>query len=138
MNLFVCLLQILCALSVPLIIPDRTIFVSYNFEMNYNMPTTSKDYTQGLLQRIDTPEIISTRGMDGLNGTESLAEETTRTVRTRRGFTRKRAYRSLEINLNRLGLNGKRCILRAICEAAENPLHEHNGVVGDLIQILLM
>ncbi|XP_055642058.1 uncharacterized protein LOC129778904 [Toxorhynchites rutilus septentrionalis] len=129
---------ILCALSIPLIIPDRNIFVSYNFEMNYNMPTTAQDFTQGALQRIDTPEIAKTRSMDGANGTEPLFEENARSIRMWRTFTRKRAYRSLEINLNRMGLNGKRCILRAICEAAQDPLHEHNGIVGDLIQILLM
>ncbi|XP_055547243.1 uncharacterized protein LOC129731362 [Wyeomyia smithii] len=116
---------ILCALSIPLVIPGRNIFVSYNFEMNYNMPTDSTDYTQGALKRVDTPEIY----------TRALNEKTVR--RRAATFTRKKAYRSIEIQLNKMGLNGKRCVLRAICEASDRPMYEHNGILGDLLQILL-
>ncbi|XP_053690999.1 uncharacterized protein LOC128739531 [Sabethes cyaneus] len=119
---------ILCALSMPLAIPERNIFVSYNFEMNYNMPTDSTDYTQGALKRVDTPEI---------NARALREDQRARAVRRAATFTRKKAYRSIEVQLNKMGLNGKRCILRAICEAADVPMHAHNGIVGDLLQILL-
>ncbi|XP_058448622.1 uncharacterized protein LOC131428594 [Malaya genurostris] len=119
---------ILVALSIPLIIPGRNIFMSYNFEMNYNMPTDSTDYTQGVLKRIETPEI----------NTRDLKEnEHVQQVRRSATFTRKKAYRSLELRLNKMGFNGKRCVLRAICEASDVPMYEHNGILGDLIQILL-
>ncbi|XP_058824139.1 uncharacterized protein LOC131684907 [Topomyia yanbarensis] len=117
---------VLVALSIPLIIPGRNIFVSYNFEMNYNMPTDSTDYTQGALKRVDTPE-INTRDL----------KDQVQLVRRSATFTRKKAYRSLEIQLNKMGLNGKRCVLRAICEASDVPMYEHNGILGDLLQILL-
>lgn len=35
------------------------------------------------------------------------------------------------------GYNGHDCLLRAICEAAEIPLGLHNGVLGDLMHIIL-
>lgn len=36
----------------------------------------------------------------------------------------------------RAGLNGEKCLLKAICETAEEPYTEHNGVVGDIIHII--
>lgn len=35
------------------------------------------------------------------------------------------------------GFNGHDCLLRAICEAAEIPLGMHNGVLGDIMHIIL-
>uniref|UniRef100_A0A1B0DJ05 Endonuclease/exonuclease/phosphatase domain-containing protein n=1 Tax=Phlebotomus papatasi TaxID=29031 RepID=A0A1B0DJ05_PHLPP len=35
------------------------------------------------------------------------------------------------------GHRGRACLLRAICEEAENPINEHNGVLGDVIHIIL-
>jgi hypothetical protein len=35
--------QILLAIAIPLIIPNRNIFVSYNFEANYNMANIPTD-----------------------------------------------------------------------------------------------
>lgn len=35
------------------------------------------------------------------------------------------------------GFNGHDCLLRAICEAAEIPLGLHNGVLGDIMHIIL-
>ncbi|EAT39491.1 AAEL008711-PA [Aedes aegypti] len=118
---------ILAALSVPLIIPNRNIFFAYNFEMNYNMPTSSTDYTQGVLKRVESPD-LNTKRDTGRRINESKPSA---------NFTRKKIYRTIEVNLNRLGLNGKRCLFRAICETADNPLYEHNGILGDLIHILL-
>ncbi|XP_055609710.1 uncharacterized protein LOC129756739 [Uranotaenia lowii] len=117
---------ILVALSIPLIVPDRNIFMSYNFEMNYNMPTTATDYSQGPLKRVDQMELYTDAGASLMR--RSIAGSS---------FTRKKAYRTLEINLHKGGFNGKRCVLRAICEASEAPLFEGNGIIGDLLQILL-
>lgn len=35
------------------------------------------------------------------------------------------------------GYNGHDCLLRAICEAAIIPLGMHNGVLGDIMHIIL-
>ena len=37
----------------PLGLEHRNVFVSYNFEANYNMPTTSKDIVPGPLKRLE-------------------------------------------------------------------------------------
>lgn len=36
----------------------------------------------------------------------------------------------------RNGVNGKECMMRGICEAAETPLHEE-GLIGELLHLLL-
>lgn len=36
----------------------------------------------------------------------------------------------------RIGINGKECLLRTICEAAESPI-EHDGYFGQLIHLIL-
>lgn len=40
------------------------------------------------------------------------------------------------INIS-MGLNGRACLLKAICEAAEHPLGIYNGVLGDIFHIIL-
>lgn len=36
----------------------------------------------------------------------------------------------------RLGLDGRACVLRAICEAADTTL-QHNGLAGEVLHVLL-
>lgn len=43
---------ILVALAVPVDLADRSVFVSYNFEMNYGMPTTPGQALIGPLDRV--------------------------------------------------------------------------------------
>ncbi|XP_053672671.1 uncharacterized protein LOC128722991 [Anopheles nili] len=114
---------ILIALSIPLVVTGRNIFMSYNFEANYNMPTDSTDFTQGILKKGDNDQIH---------------EAEARQVRApkRSSLSRKKFYRTIELNLQRYGFAGKRCILRMICEVAKTPLQHENGVLGDLLQLI--
>ncbi|XP_072938394.1 uncharacterized protein [Epargyreus clarus] len=45
-------------------------------------------------------------------------------------------YRSTADMLDAKGLNGHECVLRAICEAAQYPVHEE-GLIGEIVHILL-
>uniref|UniRef100_A0A182MK84 Uncharacterized protein n=1 Tax=Anopheles culicifacies TaxID=139723 RepID=A0A182MK84_9DIPT len=120
---------ILIALSVPLLIPDRNIFLAYNFEANYGMPGKASDFTQGVLKKVDNDQIHP--------APEGEGEESERAVRaTVTNFTRKQVYRMIELNLMRYGYNGKKCILRMICEMARHPVYDANGLVGDLMQLV--
>uniref|UniRef100_A0A182K734 Uncharacterized protein n=1 Tax=Anopheles christyi TaxID=43041 RepID=A0A182K734_9DIPT len=120
---------ILIALSVPLLIPDRNIFLAYNFEANYGMPGKASDFTQGALKRVDNDQIEPGEGEEG-------GGEAKRSIRTAAGFTRKKVYRMMELNLDRHGYDGKKCILRMICELAKHPVCDGNGLVGDLLQLV--
>ncbi|KAF2888019.1 hypothetical protein ILUMI_18154 [Ignelater luminosus] len=95
------------AIAVPLELPKTNVFVSYNFEANYNLPQNESTY--------EYPPIVSDRSLE---------------------ISRKRAYDALEYKINSHGYPGKECLLRAICEAAEYTL-ENNGVLGDILHILL-
>uniref|UniRef100_A0A182SG52 Uncharacterized protein n=1 Tax=Anopheles maculatus TaxID=74869 RepID=A0A182SG52_9DIPT len=109
---------ILIALSVPLLIPDRNIFLAYNFEANYGMPGKASDFTQGVLKKVDNDQI------EPEPADEAESERGRRTVRdSMTRFTRKQVYRMIELNLIRYGYDGKKCILRMICELAGQPVH---------------
>lgn len=43
---------ILVAIAVPVPLPDQNVFVSYNFEGNYNMPNIAPDSIPGPLVRV--------------------------------------------------------------------------------------
>ncbi|XP_037083428.1 uncharacterized protein LOC119103860, partial [Pollicipes pollicipes] len=45
-------------------------------------------------------------------------------------------YETARLSLDRFGLDGKACILRSICEAAEYPL-ENEGLLGEVLNIVL-
>ena len=47
------------------------------------------------------------------------------------------ALQRVEEALNRTGLNGRQCVLRAICELRETPIHEAS-LLGETITLLLM
>jgi len=51
------------------------------------------------------------------------------------GGHRMLVYRALEDTLYNFGLNGRDCLLRAICEIHESPLHGH-GLLGELLQFI--
>lgn len=36
----------------------------------------------------------------------------------------------------RAGFNGEECLFKAICEAAEHPFGDYNGVLGDIVHII--
>ncbi|KAL7734311.1 hypothetical protein ACLKA6_010648 [Drosophila palustris] len=46
-------------------------------------------------------------------------------------------YKSLEGLAKRLGYQGRICVLKSICEVAEEPFHFTNGLVAELLHILL-
>ena len=41
------------------------------------------------------------------------------------------------INFPSNGVDGKKCLLRAICESAESSLLDVNGVLGHILHIIL-
>uniref|UniRef100_A0A1B0CF03 Uncharacterized protein n=1 Tax=Lutzomyia longipalpis TaxID=7200 RepID=A0A1B0CF03_LUTLO len=98
---------IVIAVAYPLILPHRNVFVSYNFEGNYNMPTNVTDIVPGPLNRLDLVTPID-RALGRKNDDDDIH-----------------------------GHKGRVCLLRVICETAEEPFHAHNGVIGDILHIIL-
>ncbi|XP_041980632.1 uncharacterized protein LOC121734217 [Aricia agestis] len=100
------------AIAVPVDIPDRNVFVSYNFEANYSVVTNITEIDEVIFPNLP---IVSSRHS--------------------RSITRQLAYTVLETSFKENGMNGKECLLRSICEAAETPLY-NNGLIGDIMHII--
>ncbi|XP_047532749.1 uncharacterized protein LOC125067897 [Vanessa atalanta] len=100
------------AIAVPLDIPDKNVFVSYNFESNYAVVTNITELDEVIFPNL--PVV---------------------TARHTRSVTRELAYTILETKFKEHGMKGKECMLRNICEAAETPLY-HNGFLGHIMHII--
>ncbi|KAL4717104.1 hypothetical protein ACJJTC_016991 [Scirpophaga incertulas] len=100
------------AIAVPVDIPDKNVFVSYNFEANYGVVTNITEIDEVLFPNLP---IINSRQS--------------------RSITRELIYTVLEARFEQHGMRGRECMLRNICEAAETPLH-HNGLLGHMLHII--
>lgn len=118
----------LAALALPIDIPDRNVFVSYNFEFNYALPTLSTHFTQGLYDKI-----LFVPGAEE----EVLSSDVTFEARkTENFFSRFSVYRMIEGRMEKYGINGRACLLLMICEASGSNFIDRNGVFGNLFHIL--
>uniref|UniRef100_A0A336MZT0 CSON007691 protein n=1 Tax=Culicoides sonorensis TaxID=179676 RepID=A0A336MZT0_CULSO len=130
---------ILLAIAVPLDLPRYNVFVSYNFEANYNVPTTAADITKGPLL-LRTKRLLNDTGEGNFtNEIENLIDEklNTNEIKKTSFITRQRIYEWIESKLNVNAINGKECLLRAICEYSNSSFSKHNGFLGDLFHIVL-
>lgn len=50
--------------------------------------------------------------------------------------TRNYAYKAYELMMEARGVNGKQCLFRAICEAAQEPIHQ-GGVFEEVLHLFL-
>ncbi|KAJ6640594.1 Polypeptide N-acetylgalactosaminyltransferase 1 [Pseudolycoriella hygida] len=83
-----------------------------------------------------------------VNGTEKLVknkkDKKPKTKRKSRSLlknyfmSRRRFYKMMETNMNSSGLQGSDCLLRAICETSEASFAYHNGVIGNIVDILFL
>lgn len=117
----------LVALALPIDIPDRNLFVSYNFEFNYALPTLSTDFTQGLYDKILLVPGVQDEILDQEKNFEARKIENF--------FSRFSIYQMIEERLNENGINGNQCLLQIICEASGSDFIDRNGVFGNLFHI---
>ncbi|XP_020814842.1 uncharacterized protein LOC110189212 [Drosophila serrata] len=154
---------IFAAIAVPLELPHRNVFVSYNFEANYNLPTNWEKWTIFQNGPIESEEVVvddtetdaeaeSSRKLSAdcrLNCTseeneagEESQEEVEATElppkerKVRSLLTRTNIYRIFIDKLRRSGFQGESCLLRLICESNAAQLDEFNGVLGSLMHVL--
>lgn len=99
------------------------ILFAYNFQAQFQDPTTTTVINplaaplfSGLSRKFD-----DRRKRDLANGGDG---------------SRQLVYSGLEKMMDSHGRNGKACLLRSICEAAETSLR-HNGLIGELFHIFL-
>ncbi|XP_034102007.2 uncharacterized protein LOC117566574 [Drosophila albomicans] len=152
---------IFAALAVPLELPHRNVFVSYNFEANYNSPDNWEKWTIFQNGPIESEEIEESRkrnhkakseasdeNEEQQEGEETEAveeeeQETTTTMPTeepsrerRELLSRSNIYHILMDKFQRSGFAGEPCLLRLICEINAAELSEGNGVLGSLMHVI--
>ncbi|EDW61380.2 uncharacterized protein [Drosophila virilis] len=148
---------VFAALAVPLELPHRNVFVSYNFEANYNSPYNwSKPtlFQNGPIEseevelsrktshatdesRREPEEELDIEGSADQEQEQSTSMPTSEPKRERRALlTRSNIYHILMDKFQRSGFSGESCLLRLICETSAAELGEVNGVLGSLIHVL--
>ncbi|XP_017835562.1 uncharacterized protein LOC108594938 [Drosophila busckii] len=148
---------VFAALAVPLELPHRNVFVSYNFEANYNSPSDWGIFTPYQNGPIESEELDVARksnlaedqSAEGsaeqnvtMSGETEESEQTTSSTadsseRKRRALlTRSNIYHILVDKFQRSGFGGESCLLRLICEVSATQLGEVNGVLGSLMHVL--
>uniref|UniRef100_A0A6P4EEG6 Uncharacterized protein LOC108042701 n=2 Tax=melanogaster group TaxID=32346 RepID=A0A6P4EEG6_DRORH len=113
------------------------------------LPTTPDDLrtpTALPLTQVATPGVTGARKQrkpmfeNFLVGVDELGKNTRKLLtRTNKVLSSYRwtVYKGLEGLADRLGYQGRICVLKSICEAAEEPFHYTNGLFADLLHILL-
>ncbi|KAH8408078.1 hypothetical protein KR222_009227 [Zaprionus bogoriensis] len=134
----------LAAVAIPLDLTYRNVYVAFNFESNYGLPSNNSYHEW--IDRWDLDEAFLGIGSDvtPIDGRDAGAQdddnpEEKRSVRSKPPrFSRHDFYRAIVNYLGQYGYNGSACLLRAICEVSAAPLDEHNGVLGSIFKILFV
>uniref|UniRef100_A0A4Y0BPN4 Uncharacterized protein n=1 Tax=Anopheles funestus TaxID=62324 RepID=A0A4Y0BPN4_ANOFN len=116
----------LLAIAIPLLVPGRNIYLSHNFEANYGVPSNETQYFLWYQRFKDSK----------FNLTKAIETNRRRRREMQPGFSRTYFYDQLEERMDLYGFNGTGCMERLICEVSELPLHEHNGVLGDVLSVI--
>ncbi|XP_016997855.2 uncharacterized protein [Drosophila takahashii] len=137
---------LLAAVAIPLDLGPKNVYMAFNFESNYALPSNDSynqwidrwdldDHFMGVGGNV-TP--INARHDRGEFPKDEDNEVRRRSVGSPPPFRRHDFYRSIVNFLTHYGFNGSACLLRTICEVSESPLDAQNGLVGSLFQILFM
>ncbi|PNF33877.1 hypothetical protein B7P43_G06736 [Cryptotermes secundus] len=106
---FVFLRNMIMGFGLPILIQDQSLTMGTVVKFLYGVPTNSSVYLDSVFNR-ERRSVSKTSRWD--------------------------IYSMLEAACSRLGLDGRACVLRAICEAADTTL-QHNGLAGEVLHVLL-
>ncbi|XP_016979680.1 uncharacterized protein LOC108045019 [Drosophila rhopaloa] len=134
------------AISVPLTLKNRNVFLSYNYEFNYYQPEHVYKYPP-ILMGNDWEDSYLTYGTTGGVDSSSSSSRSfpfvynndTKKLRPRRSLpimSRTNFYIMLEDKLERSGYSAKPCLLRLICETNASTLGQVNGLLGSIVHII--
>ncbi|CAD7087082.1 unnamed protein product [Hermetia illucens] len=155
---------IFVALAIPIDLPNRNVFLSYNFEANYNLPFEGWHYIPGPLlgfeyesepSATEDGEASEGRKINNDKNSTIVISETNRKHKKKKKFTSKvnkerktkrnaavslisraHIYKIFEEKFKHSGFKGKPCLLRTICEVNWLDFGSNNGVYGDILHII--
>ncbi|XP_034101964.1 uncharacterized protein LOC117566533 [Drosophila albomicans] len=138
---------LLSAVAIPLDLTYRNVYMAFNFESNYGLPSNNSynewidrwDLDEGFLGIGSDVTPIDGRNDDHDNDKDDNNDNLVkRSTGQPPRFTRHDFYRAIVNYLGQYGFNGSACLLRTICEVSAEPLDVHNGVLGSIFKILFM
>ncbi|KAH8390322.1 hypothetical protein KR200_011958 [Drosophila serrata] len=127
---------IFMAISVPLGLQNRNVFLSYNYEFNYYQPEHIYKYPPILMGDNWEDSYLTyntTGGVDSLGGSSSKKLLPCRSLPA---MSRTNFYIMLTDKLERSGYPGEPCLLRLICETNASTLGQVNGLLGNIVHII--
>ncbi|KAH8410974.1 hypothetical protein KR222_004299, partial [Zaprionus bogoriensis] len=152
------ILQIFMAISVPISLTHRNVFLSYNYEYNFYLPEHVYKYPPILMGDFEDSYLtypttgdsrqchnctVSTNSTATATASakQQQAEHAKKSARERQKremplMTRTTFYSMLSDKLQRSGYPGEACVLRFICETNASSLSENNGVLGNIVHII--
>ncbi|KDR23463.1 hypothetical protein L798_08665 [Zootermopsis nevadensis] len=101
--------ELIMGFGLPILIQDESLTMGTVIKLLYDFPTNSSVYLDSVFNR-ERRTVSKTSRWD--------------------------IYSMLESACDRLGLDGRACVLRAICEAADTTL-QYNGLAGEVLHVLL-
>uniref|UniRef100_A0A1A9WGQ4 Uncharacterized protein n=1 Tax=Glossina brevipalpis TaxID=37001 RepID=A0A1A9WGQ4_9MUSC len=126
----------LAAVAMPLDLPNRNVYMAFNFEANYGLP--SNDSYNEWIDRwnLNEESLGIGNNVTAIDGRQMVKSK--RTARRPLCYGRHSFYQAFISYLNYLRMNGTACLLKTICEIAASSLDENNGVLGNIFKILFM
>ncbi|CAO1410073.1 unnamed protein product [Diamesa serratosioi] len=124
--------QFVAGIGVPTDLDPESLIIGYVFKAQYFLPY---NVSQLRPQRITRDVKYESYNVDAavVGDVELQVEPTSQTFEDE---IRWMMYRTLEYILNTNQLNGKHCVLKAICESAQIPFTHESGLLGELFHIL--
>lgn len=101
--------ELIMGFGLPILVNDQSLTMGTVMKLLYDVPTNSSAYLDPVFNR---------------------------ERRTAPKTSRWDIYSMLEVTCDRLGIDGRACVLRAICEAADTTL-QYNGLAGEVLHVLL-
>ncbi|XP_014097379.1 uncharacterized protein [Bactrocera oleae] len=119
----------LAALAMPINLPNRNVYMAFNFEANYGFPTNDSYYYWVDRWNLDKEDVGVGNNVTNINNLRRSIGQI---------YTRNAFYRSIVGYLDYYDMNGTGCLLRTICDVSASNLDEHNGLLGSIFKILFM
>ncbi|KAJ6635894.1 hypothetical protein Bhyg_14480 [Pseudolycoriella hygida] len=139
-------MQIVAAVSWPIVDPDRKAFVNIGFQFNYGLPFTPASFYDPMYwgkralsddapkNGTDEAKNITKRNVDTFDMTKYPSE-----LNNHMDISAGELYKSLETMLVEAGFH-KTCLLKSVCEVSRHPFHlddEHEDLLAEILQFVL-
>lgn len=131
--------QFVAGIGIPTDLDPESLIIGYVFKAQYFLPyNVSQLRPQRITREVITDQFQQHYESFNVNAkvVGDVALQIAPSTNSYEDEIRLMMYKTLEYILNINRLNGKHCILKAICESAQIPFTHESGLLGELFHIL--